>query len=259
MKNIPISAESAKGVTRPHSEPPDIVADYYGTNNRSGVCGNRAAQYRPCAATVKGGAPCKNAAKKGIEFCCVHDPATADARAKNQAFAMERAQAASAELRKSGARRAGALKALMLPKKIETAADVIDLLHGLMCQTVAKKLDPKILAAVSSGCRTVLSALELKRKTGGSRKLTLILKPRAAKATKGESPKLTHEIERVELEITAPLQVSDPDEMVAPLLPPPAQPSVPRPAKSQSRSAVAKREYDAKRYADRAGNKAEPP
>lgn len=253
MRNTLISDESANGVTRPHSETPDVVAEFYGTNNNPGICGNRAANYRPCAATTKGGSRCKNAAKKGIEFCCTHDPATADARAKHQVFAMGRAQAANVEIRKSGARRASALKALILPPKIDNAADVVDFLHGLMCQCAASKIDPKILAAVSSACNTILKALEFKRKTGGSRKLRIILKPKISTPLKGESPKLTHEIERVELEITAPLEDTEPAEIMAPMLAAPLPPPVPKPAKSPS--AIAKREYDAKRYAAGANKK----
>ena len=218
VKKTLISDESDKGVTRPHS-PVVLGSDECHSKRYINV------QAKPgdsiCTKITSKGKRCRNRAMIERDFCGVHNPFQPDEVKQMRLDALVLAGQRNKELLKASGRLAGARKALMLPESITNAGYVIDFLHGLSCQCAGGKLDPKVLQAVSSACRTILTSLELRRKTGGSKKLRIILKPKVAPPPMGrydpvtkthdkaESPQLTHEIERVEIEISVPLEPED--------------------------------------------------
>lgn len=106
--------------------------------------------HRPCQAVTTTGVPCSSPAQSGASFCYFHDPLRA---------------AEQQDARREGGRQRQRLTAVLgahtPPKRIQTVADVTELLSDTINQVRTGQLDPKVANCVGYLSGIMLKAIEV--------------------------------------------------------------------------------------------------
>ncbi len=109
---------------------------------------------RHCCALTKTGKPCPLNPLKGIKFCFIHDPASADARHKARSQGGRRSRELQVPKKLSH------FEILGMPKfRIKTVADIVKLLGFVMNAIISGKIDPKIGTSIGFLCNSTINAL----------------------------------------------------------------------------------------------------
>ena len=166
-----------------------------------------------CSAITVDGSRCRMSPQAGKEICMHHDPdRRAEVVAKCKAATKATKLSTKVKDRNALQRKGSNLpRGFVMPAKFESAADVVDLLHTIIVRTAAGDIDPKTCAALSQTCRTVLTALEIRSKRGGTRKMKIHFKP---KSIPGAPATQALEVAGAELEIEAPIDIPLPEEII---------------------------------------------